>query len=497
MAWPTRRGTAPLVLHTFEDPKRLPENKMQPNVLVIVSDTLRWDALGVNGGPGWLQIKTDELDKFARESVCFDNARVSSFPTIPMRTDCFTGTFGHPRYGWQPIRSDILTLPKIFASKGYTTQLLADTTHLLRADFWRHFSHFHFLRGQEGDQYVSRTNRRPQRIVSDLSKTRVEYGRAGDEPTISEIHTHTNAWWRYESDRFSSRLADRTCQWLEDNWRGPPFLLWVDFFDVHEPWDPPEYLWRMYQPVYDGEPMIQPNYHSADAYTPEELANLRARYAGEVTLVSKNIGRIIRLMRDMDILDRTIVVLLSDHGIYLGERGRTGKSLITPESFDAFPQHTELSHLVWMMRIPGSEPKHVDGLVQPPDLLPTLLELCDIPVPSGTEGISLLPLIDGEPLRQQRLAISAWTMHTHHSRELVYCRRPAVTDGEWTLVLQEPPDPQPPKLFHVSEDPKEHVDLMREEQQEARRLHSEMLEWLAGKGAPASALDRLRKAIPA
>ncbi len=469
---------------------------MLPNVVVLVSDTLRWDALGINGGPGWLDIKTPELDRFARESVCFDDARVSSFPTIPMRTDCFTGKFGHPRYGWQPIPDDVVTLPRILASKGYNTQLLADTTHLLRANFWRHFNHFDFIRGQEGDAHVSRTNSPPKRIISDLSKTRVEYGRGEGQPTISEIHAHTNSWWRYESDRFSSRLADRVCHWLEDNWRGPPFFLWVDFFDVHEPWDPPEYLWRMYQPVYKGEPMIQPNYHSASAYSSEELANLRARYAGEVTLVSKNIGRIIRMMEDMGILDKTIVTILSDHGTYLGERGRTGKSLITPKKFDAFPHHTELTHLVWMMRVPGSEPKHTRYVVQPPDLFPTILDLCGISIPSDTEGVSLSPLIRGEDSDQPRLAISTSTMVTHHSNRLMYCRKPAVTDGKWTLVLQEPPDPQPPQLFHVSEDPKEQEDLIDQKPQEARRLYSEMLSWLAEKGAPKAALDRLESGIP-
>ena len=85
---------------------------LKTNVIVIVSDTMRWDALGANGGPGWLDIKTPELDRFASESACFDFARVSSFPTIPMRTDCFTGRFSHPRYGWQELES-VLVSPTI------------------------------------------------------------------------------------------------------------------------------------------------------------------------------------------------------------------------------------------------------------------------------------------------------------------------------------------------------------------------------------------------
>jgi len=465
---------------------------MRPNVVVIVSDTLRWDALGVNGGPGWFPIKTPELDRFAHEAVCFDNARVSSFPTIPMRSDCFTGTFGHPRYGWDSLDMKVPTLPQLFRVRGYTTQLLADTAHLLHSGFWKPFAHFDFLRGQEGDAPLARTNEPIPRIV-DPKKTRVEYGRTGKEPTVGEIHAHQNAWWRYESDRLNSRLADLACRWLEDNWRGPPFFLWVDFFDVHEPWDPPEYLWRMYQPKYDGPPMMHPNYQYADAYSAEELQNMRARYAGEVTLVSKNIGRLLRMMGDMGILDHTIVTILSDHGTYIGERGRTGKSLIAPDKFDAFPQHTELSHLVWMMKVPGAEPRRLNYVVQPPDLLPTLLDLCGLPKSKGIEGVSLEPLLrGGETPQGTRIAISAWTMPTHHSEGLMHCRRPAVTDGEWTLILQEPPDPAPAELYHVSEDPKEENDLLKERPKEALRLHSEMLSWLANKGAPQQALERLK-----
>jgi len=466
----------------------------KPNVIVIVSDTLRWDALAANGGPGWLDIKTPELDDFASRSACFDFARVSSFPTIPMRTDCFTGRFSHPRYGWQELERGITTLPQLFSGAGYTTQLLADTTHLLRSCFWRTFRHFDFLRGHESDTPVSQLNNPPTRIVSDPRKTRVERNRTFEEPTIGDTHARDNDWWRYESDRLNSRICEKACHWLEDNFKGGPFFLWLDCFDPHEPWDPPEYLWRMYHKGYDGEPMTHPNYGSSDAYTDDELANLRAHYAGEATLVSKNIGRVLRLIDDTGLMENSVVSVLSDHGIFVGERGRAGKSLIAPGVFDAFPQNTEISHLVWMMNIPGAEPGRYQNIVQPPDLMPTLLEACEIDIPDNVEGRSLMPTIRGEEdTKAPEVAISTWTMPTHFSDELVFCRRPAVTDGEWTLVLQEPPEPETPQLFHISEDPGEREDLIMEEPGVARDLFSRMISWLVDMETPAGAIDRLKK----
>jgi hypothetical protein len=59
-------------------------------------------------------------------------------------------------------------------------------------------------------------------------------------------------------------------------------LLWADFFDAHEPWDPPEYLvWRYQRAGYDGPPQIHPNYGPASIYTKKELANLAAHYAAD------------------------------------------------------------------------------------------------------------------------------------------------------------------------------------------------------------------------
>jgi arylsulfatase A-like enzyme len=240
--------------------------------------------------------------------------------------------------------------------------------------------------------------------------------------------------------------------------------------------------------------MTHPNYGPSDAYTDDELANLRAHYAGEATMVSKNIGRVLRTIEDAGLMETSIVSILSDHGIFVGERGRTGKSRISPGIFDAFPQHTEISHLVWMMSIPGTEPGRFKNIVQPPDLMPTLLEACGLEIPGNVEGRSLMPILEeGQDPHQPEIAISTWTMPTHFSDELVFCRYPTVTDGEWTLVLQEPPDPEPPRLYHIAQDPTEKTDLIREETDVARDLFARMTSWLEQKGTPVEAIERLGK----
>lgn len=467
----------------------------RPNLIVIVSDTLRPDHLGVNGHP---RAKTPELDAWTARCVTFDNARVSSFPTIPMRTDWFTGRFGFLRHGWRDLDPQAVTLPKLLSQHGYTTQLIADTTHLLRANFWRPFDHFHFLRGHEGDEPLARLNAPRERVVHELAKTRVSSPKA-DDPTLADKHGHTNWRRHYEDESQIAELSAVACRWLEDNYRGGPFLLWLDCFDVHEPWFPPEYLWRMYQPEYEGDPMVHPNYNRADIYSAAELANLNARYLAMGTLLSSHLGRVIRRIEDTGLLENSIVVFMSDHGMYLGERGVTGKTHIEPGINDTWPFHVEVSRICWSMHFPPGlgvdNVRRLPQFIQAPDLLPTLLEAVGVELPEGVEGVSLMPLLRGETETGPReVTITCSTTGVRPPGEQLFARHPTVTDGTWTLVLSEPPHPAPPKLYYLPDDPTEQHDVFDQHPIDARRLHSAMLAWLKQHGLPREALERLSAA---
>ena len=104
------------------------------NFVIICIDTLRYDYLACNDGyavPNDIQVKTPNLDAFAREAVVFDNAYVGSFPTIPHRTDVFTGQFGRPLHPWLPLGFDAVTLPAVLGQAGWATYLAFDTPHLI------------------------------------------------------------------------------------------------------------------------------------------------------------------------------------------------------------------------------------------------------------------------------------------------------------------------------------------------------------------------------
>src|SRR5713226_9090639 len=108
--------------------------------IVIVSDTFRYDYLGANRND-W--IKTPELDALSRIAVNFERCTISSFPTIPTRTDWFTGRCSFPFHGWQPLDPKATVLAGVLREAGYVNQLIADNPHLMNATphFYQYKSH--------------------------------------------------------------------------------------------------------------------------------------------------------------------------------------------------------------------------------------------------------------------------------------------------------------------------------------------------------------------
>ena len=162
---------------------------------------------------------------------------------------------------------------------------------------------------------------------------------------LIDLHSWTNRRWYREIDRFPPRTAELAVEWLEENDQYSPFFLWVDFFDPHEPWDPPEYMVRRYDPNYEGPPMLHPNYGKASDYTEAELQNLRAHYCAEAELVDRWVGRILTKIDDLDLWRNSVVVFMSDHGMSLGEHNRTGKSNINKNDERFWPLYPEIVHI--------------------------------------------------------------------------------------------------------------------------------------------------------
>lgn len=403
---------------------------MKRNIIILVTDTFRYDNLFSNASR---PVRTPFLDRFCETSATnITNFFTASFPTIPNRTDLATGIFGWPHYGWQPIdQSGPNHIGKTLHRQGYKTQLICDCPHLFNSRFQFGFDAAYQHRGQEGDKHLLHLNH-PIKNEMPFDKTRRMP--VWNESSLADAHRWINRYFEVEEETFMYKTAATTVRWLEENYEWEPFFLWVDFFDPHEPWDPPEYMVKNYDPDYDGVPMIHCNYGPATDYSEAELHNLWAHYAAESELVDKQLGVVLQKIEELRLLENSIVLITSDHGTSIGEHNRTGKSNISDNDDRYWPIYPEVGHVPFIIGgcdIPKGEESHL--LAQPPDILPTLSELAgfELDVRKEVNGRSFAGALNNGGSHRD-LVVSAGYINPRQDGSCPpNCVTPFVVDGDW------------------------------------------------------------------
>lgn len=417
------------------------------NLVVIMLDSLRQDHLGCYGND-W--IKTPNIDALAEESVVFENCYPEGLPTIPVRTALFTGQYTLTNRPWQPLTKEDITIAEILGKYGYTCGLVADTYHLAKPDynFHRGFHSWHWIRGQEGDPWVSAPH---GKNLHDYIKPAM-----ADDPVARSVdqYLRNTAHFKNEEDWFCGQTMTRAMEWVEGNKDRQPFFLWVDSFDPHEPWDPPPPYQGLYRdPNYDGPCLIHPKYGPIDWMTEEEMNFVRALYAEEVTYVDTWTGHFLDELRDLGLMDDTLIFLMADHGHPHGDHGKVMKT--------ADNLYSELLHLPFMIRRPDGEGagQRLTQIVQFHDFAPTALELLGVPHEStAMHGKSMWPLVTGEAEKLRDVAIIGY--HESPNR----CLR----DETWSLIVRAQAEDN--ELYNLQQDPKEQNNVVGEHPDEADRL---------------------------
>jgi len=422
------------------------------NLIVICLDTFRCDLIGPNKKMSY--VETSNLDAFAREAVSFERAFGEGQPTLQMRRAFFTGRRSFPwRYnfdrrghwhhaaGWHKIPPDQDTLAEILVKRGYYSGLISDTYHMFKPtmNYTRGFCNYDFIRGQEGDNWRGGTL---DMIADELREcTRVPL----DSPRMRSIAQYlwNQRGRQVEEDYQCARVFLSAMRWLEDNAANAPFLLWIDSFDPHEPWDPPKaYANRYYE--YDGIDFIHPNKKPA---TSEEQERTKALYCGEVTFVDRWVGAFLNLLDDMKLREDTIVMIMSDHGTELGDYTRFGKG---PDTM-----HPVTTQILWYVRHPdGPSGSKVSAFVQSHDFLPTALGLLEVPY-ANVDGQDAWALVTGERDALRDHVVIGWAgFGTGNAGG-----RASVRDDEWNYVVSVHEDDPQPELYHIATDPTEMLNV--------------------------------------
>jgi len=368
--------------------------KSKLNLIYIGTDTWRADYLGCYGNP---HIKTPYLDQLAKESVLFTNVYADGLPTIPHRRVLYTGKSILPfsKHGsWRPLFPEDVTFAQTLNKAGYTSGLIVDCYHFFKPDMNLHrgFDSWEWVRGQEFDKWQSGPKEKFD-VRKYLPKHLWEMDRYknGQNPRVLQYLLNTQDR-RSEADYFCARTCRKAMQWLERNLSGKPFMLWLEMFDPHEPWDAPKRFQEMYYDRYPVERFLFGYGVDKKRLKPEDIPALKGLYSAEVTFSDLWIGRLLNRIRELGLMDDTIIVFSTDHGTHLGEQGCVQKTAGFLNSL--------VAQLPLIIRHPDTGAfagKRVDALISAADYMPTFLDLLGVKGPQKRmTGKSFWPVVAGE-----------------------------------------------------------------------------------------------------
>lgn len=452
----------------------------RPNVLFIAIDDLRSD-LGVLGVA---HAKTPNLDSFAQTARVFTHHYVQAPTCGASRCSLMRG-----RYPDQAahLSNDAIrktqenwstkSLPALFRQQGYRTLALGKITH--------------YPGGLSGRAWAEPPEELPgvwerSWIPNGPWKTpqAIMHGYAGGnarrpgkslpwEAVDGPDDMYPDAWVAAEAISTLKQLAAQE----------QPWLFCVGFFKPHLPFAAPK-QWhdlhasdaaQMESEVgakpswtsgWHGSGEFRGNYGHSEGRDPDtdsEYARLlRRAYAGCVSYMDAQVGRVLDGLTEFALRDNTIVVVWSDHGFLLGEHAIWGKHCLYEGAVKS----------PLMIRYPGMpQPgKESVATVETVDLFPTLADLCRLPIPAGLDGRSLRPQLSDPSARALKPAHSFWSNNQR-----------SIRNERWRLIVQQRPnsDPSRIELFDYQADPREtrnHADanpeIVRELLEQLRRVPS-------------------------
>jgi arylsulfatase len=312
------------------------------NVLIVSFDALRPDHLGIYG---YQRPTSPHIDAFAAESVVFDRASSAAGSTPTSFAAAFTGRLP-PRVfrGWE--LAEAPTLASVFAAAGFETAFFANNVQLVaERGFDRGFGHYRILVGEEAGEGGG--------------------GIADDEQVLAEAQA-----------------------WLRERTR-TPFLAWVHFLSPHSPYSHRPMAEHFYRTPAEGRFAISTG-HTFAVDSSAELERVVDLYDGQVFFGDHLFESLLDTVREAGLLDRTLIVLTSDHGEELMEHGGLQHRTV----------FEEVLRIPLIIRHPGvRRGRRSDAPVSNLDLLPTLAAIAGLEVPGPTDGVSLLDPIDPGRLR--------------------------------------------------------------------------------------------------
>lgn len=381
------------------------------NVLFICIDDLRPDL----GSYGNKTVITPNIDALAKSGMQFNRAYCQRALCAPSRASLMTGlrpdTLPIPSetVHFRSILPDVVTLPQFFRQQGYHSQAFGKVYHAYppQPDPISWTVPERMLDVPKRDEYL-RPENRVRGFINPMEKgTSTEFIETVDEG--------------YQDGQVALAAMETL-----DTIKHKPFFLAVGFKRPHLPFTAPKKYWDMYkrdelplppdmnypggdeamnQLRYDWQPDKGEMRNYTDIPQKGEVPIDKARelmhgYYACISYIDAQVGRILHRLDSLGLKEKTIVVLWSDNGYMLGERGLWGKK----------DNSETATRVVLMMRVPGMKNanRQSNALVELVDLFPTLAALCNLNFTGPLQGTSMVPLLEDPALAWKKAVFSSF-----------------------------------------------------------------------------------------
>jgi arylsulfatase A-like enzyme len=404
-----------------------------PNVLFLVVDSLRYDAVF-----GDDSFETPTLDRLAADGVVFDDCHSQGISTAPAMTAMLTGRHPLDYGGHWYIEESQPTMAEEFDANGYRTGAIHSNPNVSRLrNFHRGFDTF--------------------------EENILPYETAGLlDAAPDKLLLYANKFVRIlrrtpymPAPRVNRKLAD----WVDAT--REPWFLWTQYMDVHGPYLPggdfsyrnkirAERLWR------------KAAVNAPDEVTPEEHRELLDNYRKEVEYFDAELGAFLDELEAGGHLENTLVVVVGDHGDEFMEHGTYGHGNLP---------YDELTHVPLVMSFPdgslGEGGTRVTEQVRCVDVLPTALDLADATLSEEMErrmaGTSLLPVVEGKD-HPEEISVTEKEMRGESHLRFGFRTR------DWKFMYDGKHDER--YLFDLEEDPDEEENVVEEHDEVRERFES-------------------------
>lgn len=422
----------------------------KPNILLIITEQHRGDCLGIDGHP---VLQTPNLDHLAAQGARFGHAFTSCASCIAARRSLLSGQFPatHRMVGYRDgVEWEAPpTLPQALSVAGYHTCWVGRSMH--QHPPRKRYGFNHMVTHDDYREWLAK----------------VEPEGSGGYFGTGVMHNDWTArpWHMEESFHDTNWTVNQALEFLHKRDPSCPFFLVVSFIAAHPPLIPPAFYMERYLRMEMPEPPIgdwavPPENdglgQAVDApkvkLAGEALRSCQAGYYGLINHVDDQLRRL--FCGRTAPLRNTIIVFLSDHGEMLGDHYLFRKTVPYQGS----------SRIPFLINLPqscgGKSGLVCDQVVCLEDIMPTLLEAAEIPIPETVEGRSILPLLRGEQVEWQRV-LHLEHAPIHHSltdgkRKFVWL----VAQGPRSVLGFQAEEPAYEQFFDLSQDPQECRNLI-------------------------------------